>query len=93
MRYSGFLAVKESSKHRRLRTMVREFNSVGCQVRFDRKRRSLELDVPADLYSWIRAGGLGKILRAYDDVIVSFPYFHERHDSMRPRQLPAPQGR
>lgn len=94
MRYSGFLTVKRSSKHARLRTLVREFNSVGCQVRFDRKRKSLELEVPADLYSWVRAGGLGRLLNAYDDVVASFPHFHERRDdARRPRQLPAPQGR
>jgi hypothetical protein len=91
MRHSASLMVSASASSRRLRALVTELAALDCHTKLDHKAWRLEFDVPGDLYSWIRAGGLGALLRSYGDVVVGSPRFHEvaaRRQELR--QLPAP---
>ncbi len=80
MKYSGSVAIRSSASRWRLRALVRELQSMACQVRLDVRRGCLELDVPDDLYCWIRVGSLGRLLQSYGDVVWDFPHFYEVAD-------------
>jgi hypothetical protein len=91
MKYSALLEIRSSASRWRLRALIGELSSLDCQTRLDREGGSVELDVPDDLYCWLRAGGLGNLLQSYNDVIARYPTFHEVADEPEvPKQLPAP---
>ncbi len=69
MNYVSVAIIKPSASKVRLRALVSELQTVDCLVKVDPKRYVLEFQVPEDMLSWLRAGGLSHLFANYPDVV------------------------
>jgi hypothetical protein len=69
MYYISVAIIKPSASQKRLRALVAELQTVDCLVKVDQQRFLLEFQVPEDMLSWLRAGGLSSMFANYADVV------------------------
>jgi hypothetical protein len=69
MKYVSVALIKPSASKLRLRDLIEELRTVDCLVKVDQQRSLLEFQVPEDMLSWLRAGGLSGMFASYADVV------------------------
>jgi hypothetical protein len=69
MNYVSVAIIKPSASKLRLRALVTDLQTVDCLVKVDQKRYLLEFEIPEDMLSWLRAGGLSGVFTKYPDVV------------------------
>jgi hypothetical protein len=69
MNYVSVAIIKPSASKVRLRALITDLQTVDCLVKVDQKRWLLEFEIPEDMLSWLRAGGLSGVFTKYPDVV------------------------
>jgi hypothetical protein len=69
MKYVSVAIIKPSASKIRLRALITDLQTLDCFVKVDQKRYLLEFEIPEDMLSWLRAGGLSGLFTKYPDVV------------------------
>ena len=92
MHYISVAIIKPSASPMRLRALVEDLQTVDCLVKIDQQRYLLEFQVPEDMLSWLRAGGLSTMFATYADVVHWTKPFRESQ-AQESKALPSPNER